>query len=294
MTDDKTPTELSMWLSTYGLLTSKRIFERFNIDVDTDELIAAIKNPMSIYHQLLSVPLKNIFNGIIFQQAKDYELYAQKLFIDYLLSGEGSKNDDSPGGTTREDLELLRTKLLEVSGEFEQQELSQKQLISESQSVLIQLSSELQNILQVASTKLGELLKEKGIIKGDKLIQHALQKAFIHYVEDEEQILEISSAFWGKLSEVVDVALTNEWREEMAVPLRSFIDLKKSMLSKLKPFIQRADDVGIEVRSYRRQFYDIVLRTTEFINYLPDYRVDGARDTDNRSSLYFDSLIGGA
>jgi len=294
MTDETIPTDLSTWLSTYGLLTSKRIFERFNIDVDTDDLISAIQNPLSIYHQLLIVPLKNIFNGIIFQQAKDYELYAQKLFIDYLLSGEGSKSDDSPGGSTREDLELLRTRLLEVSGEFEQQELSQKKLISDSQALLIQLSRELQNILQVATKKLGESLKGKGVIKGDKLIQHALQKAFIHYVEDQERMLEISSAFWGKLSEVVDVSLTNEWREEMAVPLQSFVELKKNMLSKLNPFIQRADDICIEARSYRRQLYDIVLRTTEFIKYLPDYRVDEARDTDNRSSLYFDSLIGGA
>ena len=75
-------TDWSTWFSTYGLLTSERILERFNIILPHDELINSVKDPFSIYFQLLRVPLKNVFNGIIYQQAHDYQIYAQKLFVD--------------------------------------------------------------------------------------------------------------------------------------------------------------------------------------------------------------------
>ncbi len=293
MTEEIAQTELSMWFSTYGLLTAKRVLERFNIRIENDELVAAMKNPQSIYHQLLSVPLKNIFNGIILQQAQDYQLYVQKLFIDYLLSGEGGKSDESPGGTTREDLENERTKLLDAGESFERIESAHRHLIAESQARLINISTELQHSLQMASTIIGQRLRAKGVVKDDKLTQQAIRRALIHYNNDEEEILAVSSLFWGKMAEVLEIELNNELRQEISGALREVIDLKKTIENTLRPYVEQTEDIGIQLRSYRRQFYDLILRATECIKYLPDYRVDNARDQDNRSSLYFDSFIGG-
>ena len=124
MSEMELGTDLSTWFSTYGLLTSQRILERFNIHLKGDELIAAMKDPGNLNYLWLKVPLKNIFNGIIFQQAHDYQVYAQKLFIDYLLSGDSAKEADSPGANTRESLEEERIKLQEMNEAFAKQELA--------------------------------------------------------------------------------------------------------------------------------------------------------------------------
>ncbi len=140
MIEKQEQTDWSAWISTYGLLTSVRILERFNIHLPHDDLIRAVKNPLSIYCLMLRAPFKNIFNGIILQQAHDYQIYAQKLFIDYLLSGEDAKEAGTPGEMTREDLERQRMNLMEIGAGFYKQEEAHQILIAESQGGLIALS----------------------------------------------------------------------------------------------------------------------------------------------------------
>ncbi len=149
--DKKPETDLSAWLSTYGLVTAERILERFHIHLTHDELVASVNNPHSLPFLLLRVPLKNVFNGIILGQAKDYQTYAQKLFVDYLLSGEGSKEPDSPGATVREDLENDRITLIAMAEEFTAIEYSHQKLISESQTALTAVAKELPQALQTIS-----------------------------------------------------------------------------------------------------------------------------------------------
>ena len=48
----------------------------------------------------------------------------------------------------------------------------------------------------------------------------------------------------------------------------------------------------INLKSYRSQFYNIILRSTELINMLPDYYIDREKDQENRGQLYFDSNLG--
>lgn len=146
--------DLSEWLSTYGLVTVERIMERYKIRLQQEDLISVIKSPNTFYHQLVRVPLKNVLNGIILQQAHDYQVYAQKLFVDYLLSGESSKSADSPGGYTREDLEKERQSLIKMGEAFHEQELAHTRLIADSQKSLIKQVEEWQKILQQVAKKL--------------------------------------------------------------------------------------------------------------------------------------------
>ena len=90
MDGEKADNELSQWFSTYGVITAERILGNYKINLAHTDLVGAIKSPFSFYHRLLQVPLKNVLNGIVLQQANDYHIYAQKLFIDYLLSGESA------------------------------------------------------------------------------------------------------------------------------------------------------------------------------------------------------------
>ena len=216
MTEEITDIDLSSWFSTYGLLTSQRILERFKINLTNDELIDATKNPESVHFQLLRIPLKNLFNGIILQQAHDYQVYAQKIFIDYLLSGEASKEATSPGANTREDLEQVRLQLITVGESFQQQESANQDLIYQSQASLINLTSTLNTLSDPRAD--------------------------------------------------IDVILST--------------------------YFEQTEIMEINLRSFRSQFYDIILKATELIKLLPEYPIDKAKDEENRSSLYFDAHIG--
>ena len=210
----------SAWFSTYGVLTAERILARFNIHLSSDDLRAAAHDPLSVYYQLLRVPLKNVFNGIILQQAQDYQIYAQKLFIDYLLSGEDTKEPDQPGAVVREDLETQRQALIEKGEQFQTLENNHQILIAESQATLIALSMDLSTL--VTATK----------------------------------------------------------------------DNPDAIINKLATYIERAETINIDLRSSRREFYDVILSVRGLLELLPDYRINLEKQEQNLESLAFDALIG--
>lgn len=293
MTEVATDKELTSLFSTYGLLTSKRILERFKIYLENDELIAAFKNPRSIYFLLLRVPLKNIFNGIILQQAHDYQVYAQKIFVDYLLSGEQNKPPESPGANTREDLEAARKQLMEIGENFNKEEEIHQQLIKQSQASLIKLTDTLRNTFQEIASKFTQILKQEQIIKDDKLIARSIRMAIIHYDQIDDQTLAVSSAFWNEISKVLGVELNNEVRQKMAEVMKSVGDPRNDLEDILINFLEKTSDTFVSLRSYRSQFYNLILSTTELIQLLQDYHVDKEKDEENRASLHFDAHIGG-
>lgn len=293
MTEETIPNDLSQWLSTYGVLTSNQILERFNIHLESDELLPALKDPLNFYHQLLIIPLKNVFNGIILQQAEEYQLYAQKLFIDYLLSGESEKEESLPGANTRDDLEQERIKLMALGENFSQIEFSNQQLISDTQAELIKVSHQLQNLLKITSKKVNEILKSSNIVKEDALIQKAIRKAITPHSKFDQVALSASSVLWVGMSDVLAISLTDELRQKLGEVLVDFADPKQDIEQTLAIYRERAADISISLRSYRRQFYDIILRVTELMNLLPDYHPNMAQIEINRASLHFDPNIGG-
>jgi hypothetical protein len=238
------------------------------------------------------VPLKNIFNGIILQQAHDYQVYAQKLFIDYLLSAESLQNEDGPGANTREDLETERIKLISVGEGFNQQESAHINLIAESQATLIELSQNLQVSLQKASKKIRSILKEKGIEKEEVVIQKAMHTAMIPLMSPVDSS-DVETFFLKSLGEALEIRLTDELKQKLSVVLHDFGDPRVDLENTLTPYLEQTVLIGSELRSYRRQFFDIILQTTELINYLPDHLCNEKREQENRSSLYFDPSLGG-
>src|SRR3990167_11385740 len=87
---------LSLWLSTYALMTAERLLEHYKIKyihLSHYDLIRALHNPDSLFYRVLQIPFKEVFNGIILQHAKDYQAYVNKTLVDYLLSGEQSRAD---------------------------------------------------------------------------------------------------------------------------------------------------------------------------------------------------------
>lgn len=285
--------DLSQWFPTYGFLTSQRILERLQINLSGDELVSALKNHNSLYYQLLTVPIKNILNGIIFQQAQDYQVYAQKLFIDYLLSGEDQKDENAPGANTRADLETIRLELVSFGESFRAQELVHQTLIAKVQEAQTKVAKSLQTKLELTAKNIAEVFKEEAKIKNNEDMQRAIRATFIFYDKLTKDLLGATSDLWLKMEEILTIKISPEQRMIIAGILEQVGDPRDEIRTMLLSYFDETQAVSIELRNFRTQFYNLILRVTELIQLLPDYHVDKIKDEENRSSLYFDAHIGG-
>lgn len=284
--------DLTEWLSTYGLVTVERILERYKIRLQQEDLISVIKNPNTFYHQLVRVPLKNVLNGIILQQAHDYQVYAQKLFVDYLLSGESSKSTDSPGGYTREDLEKERQTLIKSGEEFHEQELGHTRLIADSQKSLIKRVEEWQNVLQQAAQKIKTALQSQQIVVDENNIIQAMNILLIMQDGPKTSAVAPKGGEWARVEKIIQQPLSEDKKQifvEQIDTLRSFMSETESLL---QDFIDKITAMSATLRDFRTQFYNLILKTTELIRQLPEYRADPVQTEENRESLYFDTAIG--
>ena len=133
--------------STYALLIAGPLLARFKIHLSHDALSAALSEESRVIPQLLHVPVLNIYNGIIFQQAYDYQVYLQKLLIDYRLSVENGKDKESPGAGTRNDLDDYFDQTNKLVNELNTEQYNHYQLIAKSQAWLIEKTKSSKNPL---------------------------------------------------------------------------------------------------------------------------------------------------
>ena len=119
-----------------------------------ENLVNTLQHIDSIFCRLLKIPILEIFNGIILQQVNDYQAYAHKLLIDYLLSSENNKTENESGATTRAAIDDARQHLLEISDKFSEQEICREQLINESQKQLIKYTKDWKQKLDLMSNKI--------------------------------------------------------------------------------------------------------------------------------------------
>ncbi|MBA2650668.1 MAG: hypothetical protein H0U73_00150 [Tatlockia sp.] len=280
--------ELSAWMSTYGIITAERILERYQIRLQHEELFTALKNPNSFYHKLLKVPLKNVLNGIILQQTQDYQVYAQKLFIDYLMSGESTRAEDAPGGFTREDIEKERLKLVEMGQRFRQCEMNQKKLIAASQKALIkqaQLWSE-----GLSSTALK--IKSQFMNKNVELIKPLINALLVHPQFTDQTTINLKAEYWTRVEKIHGESLANDLKQRFADEVQKLNESNTSLENSLSEFLTKADDMGLTLRTWRSDFQSIILQAQNLLKMLPDYHANEAQDQENKETLFFDSTLG--
>ncbi len=292
MNEKKTADEINQWFSTYGAITAERILGTYQIALPQTELIAAVKSTFSFYHQLLQVPLKNVLNGIILQQANDYHVYAQKLFIDYLLSGESGKPPESQGAHTRESIEEERKLLVTIGEEFHQKQTTHDSLIANSQSVLIKIAKEWKAIMESAIKLTSATLKNNNLETKKSLIRRAISHGLVYCDLTSQQAESNQYVFIDKMNELLKLNLPEQLKEKIFHNLSDLINFTVNFNSKIASFLERADDITRSALFYRTQFYDGILRVTELIKLLPEYKIDPVQDEVNRESLYFDKTIG--
>lgn len=282
--------EVSQWFSTYGLITAERILGRYQIDLPQDLLLAAVKNQFSFYHRILQVPLKNVLNGIVLEQASDYHVYAQKLFIDYLLSGETTSPEGAPGENTRIALEEERKGLVVLGDNFHNLELEHGSLIASSQRVLIQISQQWQTTMDAVIKQIQNVIRASGTELKPSEIRLAINYGIANNRLQDANTRELDSTFIVKMNEKLKAS--TDLHSKLNEILGSLVAISMEFEANLTDFFYQTAQLNEQARSYRAQFYETILRVIDLIKLLPEYKIDPVQDAINRESLYFDKTIG--
>ena len=291
MNEEKSENDLSGWCSTYGLITAQRILEGYKIKLQSDDLVHTLKSPDTFYNRLLRIPLRNVFNGIILQQARDYQLYAQKLFIDYLLSGEGSKPEESPGAATREDLEEARKSLLLMTENFHECELAHELLIAQSQVKLMKDAAEWQKVLISIAKEIKNGLAAFAIMKSDNVIMQSLIILLTSY--DFKSHFNNKKTSWDSVEKILEIRLNNEIQQVFLDEISKLSNLFSATDASLTDFGLQIKQMSLQLRQFRTDFYNFIIRANELIKLLPDYTINSQQNLENREALFFDSTLGG-
>lgn len=288
MNDNKI--DISGWFSTYGVITAQRLLEQFKIKLDNNDLLFALKTPGTFYYRLLILPLQNVFNGIILQQARDYQIYSQKLFIDYLLSGEASKLESSPGASTREDLEIERKKLVEMDEEFRQLEFTHEKLIAESQRILIKNANEWhKNILVILANVNNALTNEQIIIPQTTLID-SLTILLIRY--DFQNALSDDKEVWQRVEKKLNAPLSTELQHVYNSEIEKLSQIVTQTEDQAKQFHEQTTDMSIMLKQSRKSYKSIIIHVNELFKLLTDFHMDTLQVETNRQDLNFDPELG--
>lgn len=286
--------QLNKWFSTYGVITAERILGKLNVTLPHDELLTAIKSPFSFYHSLLRIPLKNVLNGIVLQQAHDYHLYVQKLFIDYLLSGESSKSEDSQGASTRQAMENERAQLVTLGENFHKLQLKQNEVIAKSQQFLRTIAAAWKKAFETSLSSVNTTLKNSGFEHKKSQVRQGMNQALIYCDYIKAESAGNQYLFVEEFNKELNLPLTDELKGKIISNLGEILKIIVTFADEARPFIEATDEMAEQSRSYRTQFYNTILRVNELIQLLPDYKVNPEQDAINREPLYFDRTLGGA
>ena len=292
MSVEKSENELNYSLSTYGVITAERILGRYQIQLTQENLIEALKSPYSFYHRLLKIPLKNVLTGIILQQANDYHVYAQKLFIDYLLSGENAKGEEAQGAMVRESLEEERQQLVTLGEEYHKKEGQHNQLISSSQLSLMNIAQNFNKALEESIKKVSATLHDKGAQDVKSTIRQAINHALVHCDLNDPQLQSNQFLFTEKLNEILNIALTPDLKMQLMDNLAEVLKIVLELEEHIQPYANQGEELHVEVNSFREQFYNAILRIVDLLKLLPEYKINPLQDEINREPLHFDKNIG--
>ncbi|MFY7697875.1 MAG: hypothetical protein ACOVQX_03525 [Legionella sp.] len=273
--------------STYSILTAEQIAKRLRLELSHDEIIEALKNSHGLYYQLLRIPSLHILNGIILQQAYDYQVYLQKLMVDYLLSEESSQ-EDGPAASIRHELEILRNELVTINEKFSSLEYNQKKFITKTQLISIELTQQLQKTIKATAKKINQLFYKQQIIKEDLQVEKTIRSVLIY----TDRVDANNIVFWQFLTNQLDLSLSTGLQEQLQTIL-SDLDAYHLSIEKINAeYWEAIKNHNVEIKEYRKILHQFILKATDCIKLLPGYRSDDVSQSMHRAELNFDINLG--
>lgn len=287
-TVEQTTGDLSNWLSTYGIVTVEKILDRYEVKMASIDLIATLKNPHAMLSKLIQTPLKNVFNGLVLQQAKDYQSYIEKMFIDYLLSGE---SDQDPESICREDIELARQDFLQLITDFQKTTHTHEKVIADSQTLLIQFFSQFRQKI-AASVKVvhSHLRDGRVVLKNEERVVEMLYALMSGVKAD--QLIDDKSLVWVRCDQILGQNFDMSLRVKLIKIVHDLIQIDSEALSKLAEFHTVASEVGLAIKHYRSEFGYMIKRINELFYALGTYQPNPTQLAINQIGMDFDTDLG--
>jgi hypothetical protein len=276
MVDVPAPTDQALaHLSSYQWMTAGRLLARAGIELAEKEVMVLLQHRQSFYYQLLLVPMMNVLNGIILDQAKEYQLFLQKLFVDYLMSGQADNDTADSGALIRQSLEQERVKMIEGNKRFEALQGEHHALIVTCQAALLALTKEWATALKTACAQ--------GSQENLQISFKAAQQLFL-----QSEGCVVSADGWGLLEKTLGGAIPPESRASFE-SLSRFSTPLEAFITENLPLVRAQTLQFNEVRS---AYYADILRVQELLYAVPLYQFDEPVDQKNRERLIFDTSIG--
>lgn len=292
MSEENIENDLPLEFSTYSLITVERILAYYKVPLSS-EVKLALKKPFTFYNHLIRLPLKNVLNGITLQQAYDYQVYAQKLFIDYLLSGETRKLEEAPGSYTREQLETERLDLLKLTNGFNEQQLMHEKLIAEIQKFLIKHAKNWNKTLSEVATNIKNNLQQLNMNDcSEQQIIEGMNILLTEYNFDHPS-LAADASIWVTLEKIITLPLTPQVQQLFKEGLARLEKNTRDVETEYANYESKITAMTHSIKECITGFYNAIVKTNELLQQLPDYRINNVQIEINKQELHFDANIEG-
>lgn len=285
MQEQQQTAEETVWFSTYGIITVNRVLDRYNIHLNKAEVEQVLKLPDHFYHRLLRIPLKNIYNGIILQQAKEYQVYLQKCFVDYLVSGENGKGEDSPGASIRDDIEVQRQALIKLNEQVDELTFAHDTLIAESQAYQIEEAGRWKQAVKKSVKAIDKGFSAKKLKLPSELINKAVERILIQYALDDLS----NTIRWDGIEAILTMKLREDHQQIVIQEMQTLAQFVQDTETVSQGFLTRIEAMSVDLTQLRKHLYNMIIRIVELLNQLPDFKIDEQQTEINREDLYFDT-----
>lgn len=269
------------WLSTYEALTLERLLEHYRFPLHKAALLVLWSNKSGLIYPLLQVPLAFVFNGIVMQQGKDYAAYLQKLYIDYLISGQSALEPQSQASNSKEDLETLRQEHLALQTDFDAFCTKHLTQVAAAQTFIRGAFS---RWLEQVRARWQELYDLKG------LITRCSWADFESHMRNACPYFDLSA---NAFSQDFSDPRLEEWgihAEELHATMLRFSEIDGSIEPKREEFYAMGQEMRQQFLAYRQQFHDAIVSVQLLLSQIPGYHPDKNQWEINKEQLLFTPL----
>ena len=272
---------------THALITIQRILRYGGLILSNTQCVILYNAQGTFLRTILANSIKIVLAGILISHSKEFQMYAGKLLVDYLLSGASDAGEEAAGNSTRFILEENRRVIMQLSRRLYKHEMQYKTLIAEMQQWRIQRIQAFVTALDAAVITLKSMdLVEKSSVK---LHDFLLQLVLTIPTQDALQSGEI----------VADLLLSN-------FKQRSSKQLEQDVLSIVANLITFNDDEQNNLqtergaiieqidafRLFRSDFLHAIQAIQQSLNVLADYHPNLQKRAAQRALLDFDYALG--
>jgi hypothetical protein len=277
--------EVESYLTTYQWVTVGQLLEGYGLKLSDTSVLLMLRKKTAFYFQLLRIPVMNVLNGIIIDQTKAYRIYVQKMFVEYLVSGQADV-EETIGSETRAALEKARVHMLEIGSLFDESIKAHEALIIETQRTLIQWSKQFKATLTtIGKAWMSEIHQQTGLTLS--ITMPMLYDLFV-----DADGFEASDAAWKRFE--------SHYKQPFPSTLKNTLQTQFKQLNALqdqfKAFIAAHEDpvlqLQISLNQHRSQFYDEIIQVQNLLMLLPGFDLNPVYNTQERASLNFDTHIG--